>query len=667
MLMFDSSTLREAYGDSLDSMASFLSPNISLNASVLRSGFENTEKLDQTNNNGLLSQSSKTVKGLQREFSLPKEYEKKIEYSARAFLPYVEMLRAVNILLKHENISKVEKLRVNFEAHEDSAILEDGVLNIRIQMPEQITTIEMLKIFIDGLGWNFEKAIKEVALEYPFLLASSDQFDAINIIIHERLAGLGDLVFICNSGQIFSRMLPHKTIRLIFHSDDDFKLVCKTKLLKGLDPDNAYQMTGGMEIINAHKLGADIPKESKNNFGLENENWHRAQKDIVGQNDISLVYALGGTPKEIMNQGYRLRMFAGDVKVKLFVYELGFSSLMRDPLSSGEIHLGFGKDDIGMPPVSPVSEIIYAKKYPRIDKKIQAERKRIIKKFSGWEGLNSVSNQKDLEKTIASEWGFLYAHMQQSVKNYFETFQSARRSNKDFNQETTFFVMCSRGDAGVISEVKKLAAEHDYNLLIYAQEGGKLEIENRSKSNNVTLIMDYSVPRKLFNELFLYSDDLPTLVSGQDNLANIIYLNLLTTGRPFFWEVLVFQATALYDMLGYLKTEVGESDADKFKQLISNSSNNIDAQGMFLAPREYRNFYKKIAQALDKHNSFIAQMYYLLLKFGKDFNFSASKKAQSMNDKLETERLNAQLIGFDVPSDNSISNVNSVNLVQSAI
>ena len=90
----------------------------------------------------MLSQSSKTIKGDSWEFSLPEAYERRIEYSARAFLPYTKILTAVNILLKHENIKRVNKIRVDFDGHEDSAILENGVLNISFYAPEQISTIE---------------------------------------------------------------------------------------------------------------------------------------------------------------------------------------------------------------------------------------------------------------------------------------------------------------------------------------------------------------------------------------------------------------------------------------------------------------------------------------------------------------------------------------------
>ena len=129
---------------------------------------------------------------------------------------------------------------------------------------------------------------------------------------------------------------------------------------------------------------------AKSSFGIEGKSWYMAQEEIIGKNDISFIYALGGTAKEVMKDSYLFNMYAGKTKAALFVYELGFSSLTRDPLLHGDIHFGFGEDDVGMPLVSPVNETIYAKKYPGVNKQIQAERKRIIKKISGWDKLNTL-------------------------------------------------------------------------------------------------------------------------------------------------------------------------------------------------------------------------------------------------------------------------------------
>ena len=615
-----------------------LSPSPNLSMSALRSSFVNGSRLNGINDAVLLSQSSKTIRGYHREFSIPDTYEERIEYSARAFLPYSNILTAVNILLKHENIEQVKKIRVVFEGHDDSAVLKDGILRISFQAPEQLSTIEVLQVFMEDLGWDFTAAIEEIERQYPFLLVNSDEFDAINVIIHERLAGLGDLVFISNAGQVFSKIMPHKVVRVIFHKDEDFKLVCSTKILKGLDPNKAFQKTGGIEIINAEAFGKARIGSDERSFGIEGEAWYIAQNEIIGENDISFVYALAGTPKEVLQNSYKLRQYAGKAKASLFVHELGFSSLNQNPLLNGDIHFGFGDDEVGMPPISHVSEKIYAKKYPRVDKRIQSERRRIIKKIMGWVELNTVLRQTNLQKTIASEWGFLYAHRDRSIGKYFEAFQRARANNPEFNEESTFFVMCGRNDKAVIEKVKQLAMQYDYNLFIYGEDMGMLRTYNKARNNNVSIIMDYSVPRKLFNELFLYSDDLPTLVSGQDNLANILYLNLLTTGRPFFWEVLVFQAAAFYDMLSYLRKTVGTDAADRFGMLVENNLEFKDIEDMFASPRKYRHFFKKIAQALDKHKSFIAQSYYLMLRLGQNRSIADETRASILISKLNSAK-----------------------------
>ena len=622
-----------------------LSPRIAIGQKIIETGFfsyksygfDLNQKLIPADERAALSQSSKTLKGQRREFYLPENFLDKIDQSARVFLPYTKILKAVNILLAHKKISNVQKIEINFEGTDDSAKLRKGVLKLSFQSPEQLTTEEVLRVFRRDLGWDFKDAIKDITFKYKYLLLDSDDFEAINLIIHSRLAGLGDLVFIGNLGQVYAKLFPGKTIRLLFHTNEDFRLVCQTKILKGLDPDKAWQKTGGMEVINAELYGKEKFGAKKMAFGIESEPWYVAQDKIISENDVSIVYALGGTPKEVMQNSHILRMYAGKSKSAIFVHELGFESLSRDPLSEGNAHLGFGDDDIGMPPVSPISESIYARKYPRVDEKIRQERRRIIEKFMGWDQLNSILEQKDLDKTIDSEWGFLYAHNNSSVKRYFSAFERAREKNPDFREETTFFVMCGKNDKGVIDVVKANAKANDYNLFVYNTSGaGNLECMHQARNNNVTIIIDYSVPRKLFSELFLYSDDLPTLVSGQDNLANILYLNMLTSGRPFLWEVLVFQATAQLDMLSFIKKQGRDEEADFLQRLwVTHGEVNDDQAEMFSSPRKYRVFFKNIATLLEKHKSLIPQMYYLMLRQVGKHKFSYKNIAESLWESVK--------------------------------
>jgi len=652
-----------------------LSPGLNIAASFLMTVFKASSDYSAAVSVGafesgktatLLSQSTKTIRGYERIFYPSKDYEERIEQSARVFLPYTKILTAVNILLNHEKINEIKKIKVNFEGHDDSAILRNGTLNISFQNPEQLSTIEVLNVFRHDLGWDFTQAIKNLEIRAAHLLLDAGDFDAVNIILHERLAGLGDLVFVSNAGQVFSKIMPHKTIRVIFHSDADFQLMCSTKILKGLDPKKLIQKTGGIEIINAQAYGEQKHAGNRLSFGIENQPWYRAQQDIIGENDVSLVYALGGGHKEVMQSSHLFREYAGKAKMTIFIHELGFSSHIQNPLSAGEVHFGFGKDDVGMPPVSPVSEIIYAKKYPRINQNIQSERRRIIKKINGWEVLDSVLGQNNLEKTIASEWGFLYAHRELSVTHYFETFEKARKNEANFREDTTFFMMCGRSDKHVIEKIQEVCEENDYNLFIYNNSSTKLEVKRKSQSNNVSIIMDYSVPRKLFNELFLYSDDLPTLVSGQDNLANILYLNLLTTGRPFFWEVLVFQATAVSDMISYLRGKIGEVEADYFNHLCNDFKSSDTQAEMFSSPRKFRLFYKKVAQVLNEQKSFIAQAYYLMLRQTNKQKYTGRARAIELISQLHNLNFN-NMLDRKLPNDRTASLKTGLNYVEQAI
>ncbi|MDD5575002.1 MAG: LOG family protein, partial [Candidatus Omnitrophica bacterium] len=476
----------------------------------------------------------------------------------------------------------------------------------------------------------------------PYLLFLPKDFGAINVILHERMAGLGDVVFVANAAQIFSAAFPGKKVRLIFHRADDFLLAAETKILKGLNPDLMRQQIDGVEVINASGNSRDVYGEGLRPGSSRFDNaWPSIQDGIIGKDDVSVVYALGGTEKEIL--GYDLARYGGRARAQLYVYEVGFESLIQKPLEQGEAHLGFGPDEVGAPPVSPVSKDIYSKKYPRINERIRQERRRILQKFPHWQALDTVLRQENLERTVASEWGFLYVHQGHSVKKYFEIFERARAQDESYRRkDTTFFIMCGRKDKGVHDEMARLTEAYDYNFFEFGNHDPYLEEMRVSRSNNVTVIMDYSVPRKLFNELFLYSDDLPSVVSGQDNLANILYMNVLSSGRPFFWEVLIFQTTAALTTQIFISHALGNEKAHRLAGLWDLYSKSDEQPQMFSAPRPLRAFFKEMALALEEHPKFLPQMYYGMLRQACKYDLlGARDRAEDLVQKFGSPEISS--------------------------
>ncbi|MDD5538265.1 MAG: LOG family protein, partial [Candidatus Omnitrophica bacterium] len=559
-----------------------------------------------------------------------------IDKAARVLLPSYETLRAVNVILHHADIKNINRIAVVASGESYRAQVEDRTLRLFLPGAGDDGTINIFRAVQRDLGWDLRDALRHIQYHAPHLLALPDDFGAINVILHARMAGLGDVVFVANAAQIFATAFPDKKVRLIFHQADDFLLAVETKIIKGLNPELKRQQIDGVEVINASGSGRRVYGEGRRPGSPYLDNaWSDIQDGIVGENDVSVVYALGGTEKEI--HGYDLTRYGGKARAQLYVYELGFESLIQKPLEHGEAHLGFGPDEAGAAPVSPVSKDIYSKKYPRISERIRQERRRIIQKFTAWQVLDTTLGQKDLERTVASEWGFLYVHQGQSVGRYFGIFERARSQDASYRRkDTTFFIMCGRKDKSVRDEIARLADAHDYNLFEFGNHDPFLEVMRVSRNNNVTIILDYSVPRKLFNELFLYSDDLPSVVSGQDNLANVLYMNVLSSGRPFFWEVLIFQATAALTTQIFISHEIGNQKARRLAGLWDLYSRSDEQPLMFSAPRQFRTFFKEIALALEEHPKFLPQMYYAMLRQVRQHDLGRSRdRAEELMRQLE--------------------------------
>jgi ubiquinone/menaquinone biosynthesis C-methylase UbiE/tetratricopeptide (TPR) repeat protein len=543
------------------------------------------------------------------EVNLSHHFKKDIYNTAKLLLPYRNILSAINILLFCKEIENVDKVVINL-TESYGVKLEKNVLEI--SCPRQAKIVEILETVESNLGFNIKEALEDINAKAPYLLISPDDFKAINIILPQRMAGLGDLVFVANAGQVLRQIFPDKEIRIIFYNLGDFKLACRIKLLKGLNPQASDQNVEGLRFIDLLRyFKKRHPEEPENPFILEKQLWYKAQKEIIGKEDVSIVYALGPTIEEINSE--RLKRQCGEAKVKIYVYELGFKSPFQNPLQVGDAHLGFGEDEIGLPPVSPVTSKIYSQRYSKSKEEILEERRRILQKFTNWQLLNEILKQDNLIRSINSKWGFLYCHIPQTVEAYFRIFENVRNHPKYAPVDTIFFIMCGWQDRQLQEKVKDISLNNDYNLFIYDDREKKLICKNVSQNNNVSIILDYSIPRKLFNELLLHSDDLPTVVSGQDNLANILHLNLLSSGRPFFWEVLNFQILAEYDLIDFIRKRLGNEEANFLDKLWDLHSLTPEQEEMFLAFPKYCEFFKKIAQVLDEHPNFISHIYYLIL------------------------------------------------------
>lgn len=294
---------------------------------------------------------------------------------------------------------------------------------------------------------------------------------------------------------------------------------------------------------------------------------------------------------------------------RITIHELGRELPWRDPRESRNYPLGFGAHSLGLPPVAPNFES-YLKSYREKDgQSIEQERESILRKIPGYDIL-------DMDTIIQSKWGFIYAHEPYSLEKYFASFIKARQDYRDFaSKAVTIFVTYGQDDKYVYDKTIEIGKQNRFNIFEYSNTYPGLRKIQDSQSN-VTLIMDTGIPRKLFGQLFILSDDLPSLISGQDNLVNVMCVNAIMQGRVFFWEVLSFQHLAALELQIAAKKILGPETYQIFDQTMKanhESDYGILAK-LFAMHDDYRGIYKELAGPLMREFDFATRISDLITK-----------------------------------------------------
>ncbi len=520
--------------------------------------------------------------------------------SSAHLMDNLRVLKAVNTVLANDIASQLNVIEVNVNASEDLCCYKNNeVLSMAFK-----STSDPMKVMNESLMLDHTKARDLILSKYPFLLVENNTFDAINIILHERMDGMGDLIFPINLAHLLRSRLPEKLIRLIFHSDDDVKKIEEAQLISPIDSKEEFQWIDGIQIINAGK------ENLQEKMFCEVRNWEIIQNKYISSNDVSIVSSLGSDELEVWRNISQYKRQAGVANKKIQIYEMGFNLNPVPLLKNGQGSLGIGKNNLGLPPVSPYVMHLYSKKHYGDSSSILSDRKRILNKFKGW---TNTIGEKAIDRIANSNWGFLYSHMTPSVINYFDVFKYARENNNSFaNRQTTFFL--AYGLEAIATTAQKIARDEGYKMLSYSRERQELElIDNGIEGNNVTIVVDNCIPRKLFNELFLYSDDLPTLVTGPDNLINVLFLNTISSGRPFFWEVRPHQNST--DILTEVQAIFNREIRDKLSVLWSLMGNDSkeERSKMFLDPKQSGHFFADIAKNIFSPTIFEGNLHHMIL------------------------------------------------------
>lgn len=448
---------------------------------------------------------------------------------------------------------------------------------------------DALKEEFKGL-YTFLKAISITMREIEIKNRDSEQLatPAIALILPQRLAGYGDIVFMVNTAQKLKEMYPDIPIKALFGRDEDYRSLGKIKLVGDFDSDKIIQELDGVIYINAEASQKQVDEHIR----------IRKVNEFIGRNDLAIIYAVYPDEYDGLESIY-FGQFGRDAASRIMIHELGREMVFEDPNKNGDYPLGFNKDSLGLPPAAP-NFTRYIKHVRNKDKKgIYEERRNLLRKIPGYDVLEE-------DRIIKGRWGFIYAHTQQDVRKYFKALDRAKQTSDIFDAEpNVIFAIHGEADKGFRDEVLRIASQEGYGVFEYNQNSKMLEPANISKSN-ITVILDTEVPRKLFGQLFVLSDDLPSLITDQDNLSNMIHLNQNTQGRTFFWEASVFQAISEIDLRGFAK-EVLTPDEYTIFEATTKTGQDIDYDllaRLFTYHDDYRGIYRKLAIEIGKKFNF---------------------------------------------------------------
>ncbi|MDD3345464.1 MAG: ribose-phosphate diphosphokinase, partial [Candidatus Omnitrophica bacterium] len=439
---------------------------------------------------------------------------------------------------------------------------------------------------------SVSEVIVEFLREHLVTAEALDGLDtpSISLILPYRLAGAGDVVFMVNTAQKLKQIYPSLPIKVIFLKNDDYLFLSKIKLISNFDGQRNIQRLGGVTYINALDS-----RERMENF--------------IGKNDLVMLYAVYADEYKGSDASFFDSIGLKSAE-KITVHELGRELQWRDPNKDGHYLLGCNNDALGMPPVAPNFESYVQYCNSKSKKEIYAERSKILRKIPGYSVL-------DIDRTIRSKWGFVYGHLPYEVMMYFKAFNRARQEDAEFAScPVTFFVNHSQNDRQMRDEVLKMAEESGFCVFEYNHGSEKLE-SLVTGCSDVCIVMNTVVPRKLFGQLFTLSGDLPGLVTGQDNLSNILYVNAQSEGRVFFWEVLIFQALAEFDLKRAAEKILTKDEYVDFNEsLKSGYGANYDLlYKLFSEHDKYRQMYHKLGEGIANEFSFARRIHTVIEKW----------------------------------------------------
>lgn len=356
---------------------------------------------------------------------------------------------------------------------------------------EKITTnlgSSDIKRFLNGELGAAEDSLIDRYLERIY--RSKKDFQGIDIVLPKGLAGYGDIMFIYKTAELLHRLYPDKKMRMVFFDVLDFKRLSKIAkmtfrqdslldFLVVIDPKYYYPPEGVVVLV-------------------YNVNEKVEWQDVT---DI-----------------------APGAEVLHNIGEMGTKNI--PPTKSprrGNFVVGVGKGEeyLGMPFWSKkLEDIVHSVRNGRIRK----------------EDVIRIFNYR-INVDIDSRWGFIYAHHLDEIDTYFKFLEMARAKGERI---TVFLTGVDKKmdfmDRQGVGSVKDLCEKYGYRYLRFNVDNNY--VEEVIGREDVTIIeLMGNVGYDIFLKLLCLADNLPSLVTGQNTLGEMIYISSILGGRPFFWQM----------------------------------------------------------------------------------------------------------------------------------
>ncbi|MFA5200675.1 MAG: hypothetical protein WC442_07250, partial [Candidatus Omnitrophota bacterium] len=407
-----------------------------------------------------------------------------------------------------------------------------------------------LKTVIDGIDSIYSRytdpyVFKAFDGELSGIITKLTDLSAINVVLPRKLGGSGDLGIAAGLAKIVKEIYPQKTIRLIL-----FESTMAEALKR--------------EIINGFELSGPAVQEVEGIAYVNVEKGNKVPAGLISEDDICLVFAAVAEENELFRFRSTADSLVSPAKQIIIIKDPGMevntvlSDRLRYPVYMAEPEQALVSENA--PQSSVRKQYKYANYlgllYPDNDfrqKVLSLRSKRSATR-------NKILAALNLPKAWSlRRWGVVYANSGHAIRAYLDLFNIAYKKDPGMGKNGVVVFMGSGGFKDSEKAVIAKAKEYGYRLVKINSAKGTKVVLNNSKSNVVIVLFDF-VNYGIFEDIFIFADDLPSLVRGAVTLSNQYYISSVT-GRPFLFESSIWQGDLSYNLEQVAKSILGQQEA----------------------------------------------------------------------------------------------------------